>query len=411
MLDPPAPVTLVAFRKLFDRSQHFGIGGVTDGVHGTLEIVHAGAAHQIAQLRRREQRQTLRARIVVIGCLEHRPARTERAVEKKLDPAHPQAVVIEPAGRLRPGNQFKRLEAVGIGHDPDLQPPAIAGAAEGAPVGHAGAHVGDRGHALGQQHILRLGEGEIAVLGAGRGNDLAHQGFRIVDKHARRRALGIADDLAARRIGRLGGDACGGDGQRVAPVGVIIRTFQPHRAIGHHGVKLGGGGEAAKAPLFLIPSAPENPRTARIVLRKGLDLRQRVLERSGVRQVERERAKADIHHVDMGVDHPGDQHAALAVEPVIDLRTRLAAREHGHNLAILVKHEAGEALDLAFLANRHAVDIIDQRIGQGRDSQRKERGGGERRDSKTQFSHPSSGTRRGRRVMSAEVSLRPPPAA
>lgn len=70
--------------------------------------------------------------------------------------------------------------------------------------------------------------------------------------------------------------------------------------------------------------------------------------------------------MDMRVDHARDHYLPLAVEPVIDLRTRLAAREHGGDLAVLVEHQPGEAFDLAVRVDGHAVDIVDQRIGQHR---------------------------------------------
>src|SRR3546814_1645120 len=58
--------------------------------------------------------QTEMARLVVIGRLEQRPARAKRAVEIELDAAEPQAIVVEPGGRGRPGDQFHRRSAVGI---------------------------------------------------------------------------------------------------------------------------------------------------------------------------------------------------------------------------------------------------------------------------------------------------------
>ncbi len=85
--------------------------------------------------------------------------------------------------------------------------------------------------------------------------------------------------------------------------------------------------------------------------------------------------------MDMGIDHAGDHHLALGIEAVIDLRARLAPREHGGDLAVLVEHDAGEAFDLPFGIDRHPVDIVDQRIGE-RGRREGEHGGGSKAEGK-----------------------------
>ncbi len=74
VFDPPAPVAGIAFGKFLNRRQNIGIGGIANGVNGGLEIVHRGAAHQVAQLRRGEERQPLDPGFIGVRCLQARPA-------------------------------------------------------------------------------------------------------------------------------------------------------------------------------------------------------------------------------------------------------------------------------------------------------------------------------------------------
>ena len=114
-----ASVAVIGLSEQFlHRCQHFGIGGITNGVgrRGGLEVVHACAAHLgflscagVSSGRPRAPR------IIVIGLFQTRPARSQGAIEVELDPAHPQPIIIKPSGRRGPCHQFERVEPVGIG--------------------------------------------------------------------------------------------------------------------------------------------------------------------------------------------------------------------------------------------------------------------------------------------------------
>ncbi len=66
MLDPPAAITGIGAGQFIYGRQHFGIGGIANGVDRDLEFVERGAAHQIAQLFRGREGEAAVARIVGI---------------------------------------------------------------------------------------------------------------------------------------------------------------------------------------------------------------------------------------------------------------------------------------------------------------------------------------------------------
>ena len=80
--------------------------------------------------------------------------------------------------------------------------------------------------------------------------------------------------------------------------------------------------------------------------------------------------------MDMRVDHAGDHHAPLPIQPEIDHGAFIPAPQHRHNLSLIVEYQPGEAQHLAFAINRHAIDIVDQRIGQRRGRKGEQRAGG-----------------------------------
>ena len=406
VLDPPAPIPAIGCAHFLDGGEQGHVGFVANCVGGDLELVERGAAHQVFQLRIAGDAQALGARRIGIGRFQAGPTRTERAVEVKLHPVQAQAVLIKPGRRAGAADQAHGIGPGGIGHDPDAQRAGVSRAAIGLPILYAGAHVGNRSDALGQQQVLCLGQGQVAVLGTG-GRDLAvDQLGRRVDQHACGLAAhGQPLDLAACRIARCRGDASGSERLGIGPTRMAIDAGQPDRAVTDNRVQFGSSRKALFRPQFLVPAAPQDPRAVRVSLGIGGNFGQRLGQRAGVGQVQRQRAKAQAHDVAVAVDHAGDQELSLAVQLVgRAFRALVAAVEHLLDPAIVGQDQAGKAINPALRIDGHPVDIVDQRIGQGR-------GGKRQRAGRAQQQSLHALPLRGRRRTRAEVSCRPPPSA
>ncbi len=77
-------------------------------------------------------------------------------------------------------------------------------------------------------------------------------------------------------------------------------------------------------------------------------------------------AEAQRHDMAVRVDHAGDHRLAGHVGPPVEVLLpgpRLAAREQPHHLALAREEDAAEAHHLAPGVERHAVDVVDQRVG------------------------------------------------
>ena len=165
-------------------------------------------------------------------------------------------------------------------------------------------------------------------------------------------------------------------------------------------VARGGGREAAEAPGLLVPAAPDDPRPLGIGGGVFGDLRLSFGQRAGARQVDRQEAEPEAHHVGMRVDQAGNDRAAAAVLAEIGARRALPSLHELANLAVVVDQHRTEAGDRAVAVDREAVDVVDQGVG--------ERGGGQGDEESGENPHaPTSGKWR----ISALVSCRPPPMA
>ncbi len=406
VFDAPAPVAREIGGQLVDRGQGISIGGIADGMDRHLETVHRRAAHQVPQLRAIQHFEPAMARLVGIGLLEQRPARAERAIEPELDPVQPQPVVIQPLRRPRPADQQHGRHAIGIGHDAQVQPPGVASAAEGHPVLDRGAHVGHRRHAMAEEFDLRLVQGKVGIGGARRRHVAGDKRHGIVNQHAGRRARsGLSHDLAACRVCRLRGHAACRKRRTAGPDGMAVGAFQHHRAIAHHGIEFGGGGEPAQAPGLLVPAAPDKPGPRREFCGIGGQQRLRFLQRAGARKVERQLGKAGVHDMGMAVDEAGQHGPTFEIDVIVDLRFGPVAEiEQLHDPPVFVHDHAGKAVHAAVAADRHAVDIVEMGSGKGR-------GGKTGQDACCQQGYadhlPACGIWR----TSALVSCRPPPMA
>ncbi len=112
------------------------------------------------------------------------------------------------------------------------------------------------------------------------------------------------------------------------------------------------------------------------------DPRLRLGQAGGVGKVELQRAHAEPHDVAVRVDQAGDQGAAAAVEQVTGaLRPPVAALEQLLDPPVLADPDRAEPEQPPVLAQRVAVDVLDQDVGQGRggDEQQERRERGPRR--------------------------------
>ena len=98
---------------------------------------------------------------------------------------------------------------------------------------------------------------------------------------------------------------------------MAIYPLQPDRPVRNHGVQIGCCRKTAKTPFFLIPATAQNPRTARVFLRICGNFCLSLGQRRRVRQVQRQRAEAYTHDVQMGVDQAGHEDTAFSIQPKI----------------------------------------------------------------------------------------------
>src|SRR5947209_2181741 len=146
---------------------------------------------------------------------------------------------------------------------------------------------------------------------------------------------------------------------------MAVDPLQPDRAVADNGVDVGGGGEMA-APGFLVPAAPDDPERVRVGCGIGRDLRLRLGEAPGAGKVELEGAEAELHDMAVGVDQPGKEGAALAVEAVARaVGLAVAALDQLDDLAVVADPDGGEADEAPLRVEAIAVDIVDEDVGEG----------------------------------------------
>ena len=251
-----------------------------------------------------------------------------------------------------------------VGEDADVEPAVVAGAAHHRPILAVRAHVGDGGEAVGQQYLLRAGEGAVARDRRRRRHGALDQRPGGIDEDAARRAAGPLDP-PARRGRRRGGDIGFAHRHAVRPAGMAVDPLEPDRPVADGGVELGIGREAAEMPALLVPAAADDPARRRIGGGIGGDPLLRLGERVGVGKVELQRAHAEAHDMAVRVDQAGDQRPAAAVEQETRaVRPRVAALVELPHPAVVADPQSVEAEQVAVLADRVAVDIVDQHVGQ-----------------------------------------------
>ena len=66
MLNPPAPVAFVAFGEFRDSHQNIGVGSIANCVNRSLKVVERCAAHPVAQLGGRGDRDAAGCGLIMI---------------------------------------------------------------------------------------------------------------------------------------------------------------------------------------------------------------------------------------------------------------------------------------------------------------------------------------------------------
>ena len=75
------------------------------------------------------------------------------------------------------------------------------------------------------------------------------------------------------------------------------------------------------------------------------------------------------------IDQPGDHDCTVAVFAEVGLRHFVPRGQDLRDLALVVDHQRGEPLELAILADRKTLDIVDQHVRRGGRGERKSEGG------------------------------------
>ena len=350
MLDAPAHVLLVGvgLHRRFEQVQGLAVGAVADRVDAELvPVLHGQLRGRLHGGQRRGLQPRARGQ-VRIGLEQPRPARAQRAVERVLDRAHGQVLVI--AVHETVGGQPLRHPLVRVAdHDPEAHPELPLGRDLLHDVDRleAGARVLEAGDALGHRLLVR--EVELpADLGlalrrlharAGAGVGLVEQPVRGLAEEAGRLALGVLQDVAPGRALRVAGDARQLHGLRVGEGGVAAGVLEDDRVAGRGRAQGLVSGEAfhrglgAAVPLLLVPAAPADPlpgpRLARGLLDHGHDL----VPVLHAREIQDDAGVTHAGEVAVGLDEAGHCAAALEVDhlrPDPDVGRDVFIRAHGH---------------------------------------------------------------------------------
>jgi hypothetical protein len=267
--------------------------------------------------------------------------------------------------RPRAGDCEQIVHAERIGEDSEIERPAVPGTPHHRPILGIGPHVGRGGDAVGEQNLLGAGQRAVAHQRRRRRHRALDQGLGGVDEDSARRAPRPFDPAAGRRLGR-GGDIGLAHRRRIRPAGMAVDPLEPDRPVADRGVELGRGGEAAEVPALLVPAPADDPARRRIGGGIGGDPLLRLGQGRGVGQIELERAHAELHDMAVGVDQAGEQGPAAAVEQEAGaVRPGVAALVELAHPPVVADPHAVEPEQMAVLADRVAVDIVDQYVGRG----------------------------------------------
>jgi len=201
-------------------------------------------------------------RLALVGRDHGRRARAERAIGEDLLPADADPVVAKAPADARlvevldPG-------VVDVLDHAQAQLPALAQALQGGQAVRP-VEVVDARQAGAPQALLSLGH-PAGQRFQRRARDQPGDGVhrRVFQQNAGRVACRIADEAAAGRVGRGGGDPGQAQGRAVGPGRVAALGLEIDGMARRDRIQIGGGGKGAIRPHILHPAAPGDPLAGR----------------------------------------------------------------------------------------------------------------------------------------------------
>ena len=309
----------VGSERRFVDVQHLAVGAVADRVDGELHAVLHGDPCRLLDVRHRRRVEAGATRRIRVRLEQPGAPRAESAVGGHLDGGDRQ-VLIGHADDLRLGQVLAQALVAVADHHPEAD--AEPGVARDLLVERHGVEIGagvlEAGHAV-RERFLR-GQSDRATEVGGplfRGPRRLPCVERLVDQSRGSLAKdpdwpagGVLEDVTARRVGGLRGDARGLHRLRVREARVAAGMLQ------QHGVVRGRLAERVvirkaldvrrrgRRPLLLVPAAPEDPVARPRGLRRVGDLGHDLREARGVHQVDHHLRLTEPEEVPVPFDEP-----------------------------------------------------------------------------------------------------------
>ena len=133
-------------------------------------------------------------------------------------------------------------------------------------------------------------------------------------------------------------------------------------------VEIGCSREAAEPPFLLIPAAATDPGGRLMRGDIAFELLLRFGQAVGVGEIEAQGLEAQARNVTVRVDQAGQQGAVLPVEAEFGpRRPRVAVMEQPGDAAVAPDQQPAEMFQIAIVADRVAIDVVDQSLRCDRD--------------------------------------------
>ena len=229
------------------------VGALADGVDRHLETGRVRRADPGAERVLGSPQQARRRGVVIVGRVEQRGGRAERAVHVALHAADPHPVVAPADRRDRVRHRAPALQRE-VERGAGGEGAGRLGAQVGAEIGGFHAHVGEGGDALGRRVGQRAAQGRVPLPVGRSGHRALHRTHRHVLEHAGRlTGARIAHDDAA-------GDVPGGTRDLRCPergaVGqphVPVEPVHEHRIIGRDRIDPLAPWQRGAGPALVVP--------------------------------------------------------------------------------------------------------------------------------------------------------------